>query len=166
MRAFFLAACLIAGLTPLTPWKKVSAPVSPSSWPDSFEGVPLVPVALSEHDARFMSGFPGQVSAFLAGGKRVLMRRIDEPTRALHPAADCYRGLGFETKSMSSIVGPDGARWSRFEAIGDGERLIVRERIFTSSGESWTDASSWYWFALLGSSRGPWFAVTVAEHAP
>jgi hypothetical protein len=26
----------------------------------------------------------------------------------------------------------------------------------------WTDASSWYWAAILGRTRGPWLAVTVA----
>ena len=164
-RAFF-AACVIAGLTPLVPWTPSQAPSRPQAWPTTFEGATLVPAALTPNDARFMKDFPGQVSAFVAGSKRVLMRRVDVPTRALHPAADCYRGLGYDTKPLSSVVTPDGARWSRFEAASDGERLLIRERIFTVSGESWTDASSWYWFALLGSSRGPWFAVTVAEHAP
>jgi len=32
-------------------------------------------------------------------------------------------------------------------------------------GGHWTDVSAWYWSALLGSSEGPWWALTVAENA-
>jgi hypothetical protein len=58
-----------------------------------------------------------------------------------------------------------GRSWSRFEATRGTERILVRERIFTEAGASWTDVSSWYWSALWGSSPGPWFSVTVAETA-
>jgi hypothetical protein len=45
------------------------------------------------------------------------------------------------------------------------ERLRIRERIIDAGGATWTDISSWYWAALLGRSRGPWWAVTVIEPA-
>jgi hypothetical protein len=43
--------------------------------------------------------------------------------------------------------------------------LRVYERVYSavSADENWTDVSSWYWSALLGRSRGPWWVITTAE---
>ena len=47
--------------------------------------------------------------------------------------------------------------------LGDAQQLRVCERIESAAGESHTDASSWFWSATLGSSSGPWRAITVVE---
>jgi hypothetical protein len=44
----------------------------------------------------------------------------------------------------------------------DGRVRRVCERIYDGQGKAWTDVSSWYWAAMVGRTRGPWFAVTVA----
>jgi hypothetical protein len=44
-------------------------------------------------------------------------------------------------------------------------RLTVREAILEGRASRWTEVSQWYWEALLGQTRGPWWAITVAEHA-
>ena len=41
--------------------------------------------------------------------------------------------------------------------------MRVCERIVDAQGRTFTDASSWYWAALLQQSRGPWTALTVAS---
>jgi hypothetical protein len=157
---------VLAAVAPLV----LDSPGSPGSaqpsWPDEFEGSALERVALSARDQRFARNFPGQVGSFTADGKRVLLRRIERATRELHPAADCYRGLGYDIQHLPIHVDPAGRFWSRFEAVRGSERVLVRERIFTAAGGSWSDVSSWYWSALWGSSPGPWFSATVAEAAP
>lgn len=32
-----------------------------------------------------------------------------------------------------------------------------------AQGGGFTDASAWYWAALLGQSQGPWQAITIAS---
>ncbi len=157
--ACFVIACLAAAAAPL-----VSSSTRPASdaafpgWPHTFEGQSLSRLPLSDREASFAEGFPGRVGRFGAGGREVVMRWVSEETRMLHPAADCFEGLGYTTRRLT-----DAAGWGRFEAAKDGERLLVRERIFDETGGSWTDVSAWYWAAVSGRSRGPWWSITTAE---
>ena len=32
-----------------------------------------------------------------------------------------------------------------------------------SQGNQWTDPSSWYWSAVLGETKPPWWGITVEE---
>ena len=101
-----------------------------------------------------------------AYGERVLvLRRVNEPTRMLHPAADCFRGLGWRIQRTQLERDAQQRLWRCFEAEGrDGQRLRVCERIAADDGgSSFVDASSWFWAAALGQSKGPWQAVTVVE---
>jgi hypothetical protein len=81
----------------------------------------------------------------------------------LHPAADCYRALGFRIAHEQLRQDAAHLRWRCFEAQRAGQRLQVCERILDAQGETFTDASAWYWAAVLGHSTGPWQAVTVAS---
>src|SRR5262245_22722320 len=64
-------------------------------WPSHFEGRMLTPVPLSVQERGFLAGFPGEVERFTDGERDIVMRWVTQPTRRLHPATDCYRGLGF-----------------------------------------------------------------------
>lgn len=43
--------------------------------------------------------------------------------------------------------------------------MQVCEVIRNDKGESWPDASSWYWHALWQSEDGPWWSFVVARAA-
>ena len=81
----------------------------------------------------------------------------------LHPAADCYRGLGYRIAAPRLELDAQQRRWRCFDAERNGRRLRVCERIVDAGGREYTDSSSWFWAALLGRSTGPWQALTVTQ---
>ena len=129
-------------------------------WPTTFDGQSLVPLAMSSVEARFARDFPGAIARFANGDRVVVMREADRPTRKLHPAADCYRGLGYAIADERLERDAEARLWRCFRATREGTGLRVCERIAAPDGTAWTDASAWYWSAL--GSRGPWRAITVA----
>jgi hypothetical protein len=133
-------------------------------WPASFEGLPLRELPLSEREERFGAGFPGRIARFTDGRRELIVRWVAAPTRQLHSAADCFRGIGYEVSQATSWRGQEGLIWQRFTAARGESRLVVRESLTDGAGGRWTDVSSWYWAALLGQTQGPWWAITVAEH--
>ena len=126
-------------------------------------GLPLRLARASEVEKRFAARFPGAIARFSDGERVLVLRRVSEPTRMLHPAADCFRGLGWRIQHTQLERDAQQRLWRCFEAEGrDGQRLRVCERIAADDGGSaFVDASSWFWAAALGRSRGPWQAVTV-----
>ncbi|HYH98552.1 hypothetical protein [Hyalangium sp.] len=134
-------------------------------WPSTFEGRALRELPLSEREERFGAGFPGRIARFTDGQRELIIRWVAAPTRQLHSAADCFRGLGYSTTRSTFWRQEDGSSWQRFTASSGPVRLTVREAITEGSARRWTEVSQWYWEALLGQTRGPWWAVTVAEHA-
>jgi hypothetical protein len=137
----------------------IGAPVElPSQW----EGAPLHPLAMSDVEQRFARHFPGTVARMTDGRQVLVLRNVNQPTRMLHPAADCYRGLGYRIHDERLEVRADRSRWRCFVAVRAGQQLRVCEHIADAKGQGFTDASSWYWAAVAGQSSGPWQAVTVA----
>ena len=138
-------------------------------WPATFDGQYMRPVPLSRAAAEFAQGFPGQIAVFNAGISTVVYRHIDRATRQLHPAADCYRAAGYQIKYLPLFTDAQGRRWETIEAYKEGagsasaERLQIRERIYDEAGGTWTDVSAWYWSAVCGKSRGPWWSVAVSR---
>lgn len=168
--ALLQGALLLAfGLLALSPLLGLSAsapgPVERFvEWPQQFAGQPLQPLALSAVEQRFAAQFPGAIARFRAGAQVLSLRHVTRPTRKLHPAADCYRGLGYRIQAMSLQRRAAGGGLQRcFVASGQGPALRVCEYIEDAAGQSFTDTSAWYWAALGGGSSGPWLAVTVAE---
>lgn len=167
----YLGACLLASVAP---W--LSASPGPAGaghgghgfpgWPTHFEGRPLTRLPLSEREERFGDDFPGRVARFTDGRREVVVRWVTEPTRKLHPAADCFAGIGYDIRPLPLRVDEAGARWGSFTAARGGERLRVYERIYAEVGGGWEDVSGWYWAAAGGGSAGPWWALTVAESVP
>jgi len=172
-----LAICIVCALSSLvlegsalnSRQTRASATVK---WPDTFDGQILRPVPLSRAAAEFAQGFPGEIAVFNAGPNTVVYRHIDKPTRQLHPAADCYRAAGYQIKYLPLFTDSQGRRWETIEAYAESkdeagadrvERLRIRERIFDDVGGSWTDVSAWYWSAVCGKSRGPWWSVAVSR---
>ena len=133
-------------------------------WPAQWDGVPLRPLALSPVEQRFAQQFPGAIARLTDGRQTLVMRRVDQPTRMLHPATDCYRALGYRIEQARLMRDAQQRMWRCFVAErGSQPRLKVCERIVGAKGDAFTDSSAWYWAALAGQSSGPWQAVTVAE---
>jgi hypothetical protein len=92
-----------------------------------------------------------------------VLRAVEQPTRMLHPAADCYRGLGYRISAQQLWHDEQQAMWRCFMAERGGQRLRVCERIVDAQGQAYTDTSAWFWAAQMGHTRGPWQAITVAK---
>ena len=60
-------------------------------WPTEMDGDTLRPLALTAIEQRFANKFPGHIGRFEAGGDVWVLRDVVRPTRALHPAGDCFR---------------------------------------------------------------------------
>jgi hypothetical protein len=165
-----LFAVMLA-LCALVPWlRQLSAfaamPAAPglaTEWPAQWEGKPLRPLALSAVEQRFAARFPGHVARLTDGEQVLVLREVRRPTRMLHPAADCYRGLGYSIKQAQLERDAQQRLWRCFVAERDGRSTRVCERIVDAQGQAYTDASSWFWAAQLGQSSGPWQAVTTAR---
>jgi hypothetical protein len=162
----FIAMLAIAASVPalIGAAPKDAEPISPRdevAWPTSFEGRSLTQLPLSAVEQRFAAQFPGQIGRFTDGNRNIIIRVAQEPTRLLHPASDCFRGLGYQVDAPRVVEG-GGVAWSCFTAQKDGRVRRVCERIYDAHGKAWTDVSSWYWAAMVGRTQGPWFALTVA----
>ena len=167
-RSYYLIACLIAALMPFvsarfeTPATGAAARTFPG-WPSTFEGKTLTPLPLSEIEKKFATGFPGRIARFSDGEREIIIRWATEATRKMHPASDCFQGLGYSVTPLAAHRDERGSLWASFTATKNNERLVVFERINSDSGETWTDVSSWYWSALRHEGSGSWWAITVAE---
>jgi hypothetical protein len=164
----YACACVVAFLapwlsaSPKTPGGGHAANVFPG-WPASFEGRALTRLPLTEREERFGGDFPGLTARFTDGRREVIVRWVTDATRKLHPASDCFAGLGYRVRPLPLRVDDAGARWGGFTAERGGEKYRVYERIYAAGGGSWADVSTWYWAAAGGEGSGPWWAVTVAE---
>lgn len=167
-KAGFAAAmvmCVLwSGAQALVPQTVASAPQHAFEWPARWDGMPLRPQALGPVEARFARHFPGAIARLTDGRRVFVMRQVLSPSRMLHPAADCYRGLGYRVEQARLERDAQDRLWRCFQARRHGTApLRVCERIVDPAGRVFTDTSDWYWAATAGRSAGPWLAVTVAE---
>ena len=164
--AMLLPLCALWGIgqamaersTPQT----VNASVLSAELPVKWQGALLRPLALSEVELRFAKHFPGSVARMTDGKQVLVLRTVARPTRMLHPATDCYRGLGYRIHNEQLEIQTDKARWRCFVADRGGRAVRVCERIEDAQGQGYTDTSAWYWASVAGQSTGPWKAITVA----
>jgi hypothetical protein len=132
-------------------------------WPEAFEGAAIKELPLSAREKSFARDFPGRIGRFTDGRREIILRFVAAPSRRLHPASDCFRGAGYSVTPRPLRRRSDGTTTSCFSAEKGADRLLVCEAIRSASGESWSDASAWYWHALFGRSAGPWWSEVVAE---
>jgi hypothetical protein len=132
-------------------------------WPMAWEGKALRPLALSPVEMRFAARFPGHMARLTDGEQVLVLREVHAPTRMLHPAADCYRGLGYRILQAQLERDAEARLWRCFVAELAGRKTRVCERIVDAQGQAYTDTSSWFWAAQLGQSTGPWQAITTAR---
>jgi len=154
-----------AALTPLFASDEVARFTSAQAreWPHEFRGRPLSDVPLDEKERRLLEDFPGAVARFSDGEHDILLRWVDQPTRRLHPAEDCYRGWGYEVSESKIRNDGDGTQWRCFTArLGNDERTVC-EQLRDLEGAHFTDVSSWYWSATLGRTAGPWLVTTISR---
>lgn len=163
----FIITCSLAAAIPLLPMRHDanSTNMYPLAFPDHYQGRKLQPIAMTEHEKRFYRRFPGKLSKYTDGQRNITFKWIDRPTRKLHPASDCYRGMGFSIYPEALQVDHSGHKWGAFRAVKGNNHILVKEKISDPSNHHWTDVSSWYWSALLGRSKGPWLVVTIAERS-
>lgn len=171
--AAVMALCALLPLAQPQARRADPAPSRSIEWPTTWDGAPLRPLATSDVERRFAANFPGTIARFTDGERRmIVMRHVTRPTRMLHPATDCYRGLGYRIEATRLERDDGGRLWRCFEAhpTGGGAQggpavaQRVCERIEDPAGsDAFTDASAWFWAASLGRSTGPWRAVTVVE---
>jgi hypothetical protein len=125
---------------------------------------PLTQQPLTALEERFAANFPGAIVRFRSGDATLIVRRVAQATRQLHPAADCFRAAGYALGTTRPHEDARGGRWNCFQASQGGGRWRVCERIVDASGQQWTDVSGWYWSALWAQRRadsGTWWAITL-----
>jgi hypothetical protein len=149
----FVASLMSAASAPCLVRVPASVTAPFPGWPSRYEGRLLTPVLLPARDRGFAADFPGRVQTFTDGRRTLILRFIAEPTRRLHPAVQCFEGAGYEIAAAA-----DG-----FLVRRDGRTRLVRERIVDGGGRTWSEVGAWYWSALLGRTRGPWWSVTTVD---
>lgn len=173
----FAVVALVCAIAPAaTHWyaPAAAAPSEPTGkafeWPATFDGKLLRPLATTPVEQRFAKQFPGRIARFTDEERVLVLRHIHTPSRMLHPATDCYKGLGYRIELARLERDAQQRLWRCFEAkqpgakgTDDGPRVRVCERIEGAQGDAFTDASAWFWAANLGQSQGPWQAITVVE---
>jgi hypothetical protein len=132
-------------------------------WPTHYEGRALTEMALTPREVEFVRDFPGRVGRFSDGRREIIVRWVGTPTRRLHSAADCFRGIGYGVTPMPVRKDAAGQAMGCFRASHRGDDMMVCEVIRDERSESWPDVSAWYWNAMLGSTRAPWWSFVVAE---
>jgi hypothetical protein len=179
----YLLFCLWMLLCAAAPWfNRVGKSFSPSAngeiringnapstenWGFSYwypKSANLARLPLSAVETRFATGFPGEIARFADNGGVWVVRHVRQITRMLHPAADCYRGLGYQVGAAKIIDRKGSGRW-RCILAERGQTLRVCERIIDAEMRQWTDVSSWYWENLLRTETGEWWAVTEVSVA-
>jgi hypothetical protein len=112
------------------------------------------------------AGLPRKIVRLTDGQDALIWRYVTRPTRMLHPAADCYRALGWHIRDerIEQVENDrQGGLWRCFVAEHEEARLRVCKLIEDAGGQVFTDASAWYWATIAGQSAGPWQATTVAS---
>ena len=155
-----LAAC--APFLVATP-QKTSVNQNFPGWPAQHEGRALYELPLSERESNMMKSFPGELGKFSDGDRDLVFRWVTRPTRKLHPARDCYRASGYSIQPAQMRQDTEGNFWSCFQANHSQDKQLVCERLYDDKNQSFSDASAWYWAAVLQKSQGPWWNIVVSE---
>jgi hypothetical protein len=161
--ALLVTAAALAPLAPRTS-QEIAEQTGFPGWPATFEGRTLASVPLAPEDSYFArGGFPGRISRFTDDTRHVVVRWVNAPTRRLHPAAQCFKGAGYEIEPRPMRRTADGALMGCFAAHREGRSLRVCEMVRSADGRTWSDVSSWHWSAMLAPSGQHWWSYVVVE---
>ena len=162
-----LVAASVAAIAPIY-FSKISNMDNLSSgfpgWPNEYEEKRLTQLPLTKKEQGFVQDFPGSIARFSDGRRELIIRWVKEPTRKLHPAGDCFKGIGYTITPQPIEVNQDGINMGCFTAEKDSDTLNVCEYIVAKDGQTWSDISSWYWGALFGNEAKGWYSYVIAEH--
>jgi hypothetical protein len=165
MRALVIV-CLAAALVPLVP-RPTHATRNNSAvareWPEPFRS--MQQEQLSDTERRFAAG--DRLGRFQQDGRRWLVRSIEDASRRVHPAEECYRATGWRIGPRPAQLSSGGGteplarplKWGCFSARRGAEAVEVCQTTTDESGRSWSDVGSWWWSAAFGKSKGPWLGV-------
>jgi hypothetical protein len=164
----FVAAAAAAAAAPLAVRTLPAAAAADAfpGWPAALDGRLLTELPLTPREAAFSRDFPGRIARFTDGEREIVLRWIAAPTRRLHPAADCFRGLGYRIETRPMRLASGGAPMSCFRAYGRTDTYDVCEQMTSTSGRTWPDVSSWYWHALWSDRGATWWSLVIATPAP
>jgi hypothetical protein len=112
--AVLLLACAVAALMRPAPAAVPSR--AQAELPATWDGRALRPLALGDVERRFAARFPGTLARLTDGRRDIVWREVAEPTRMLHPAADCYRGAGWRIDGERVEVDDRRRSWRCFDA--------------------------------------------------
>ena len=132
-------------------------------FPEQFQA--MRQLELSSDESRFAQDFPGKIGKFEQAGKQYVVRFITQPTRMLHPAADCFRASGFSIEPLARCIAPQADATACFVAESNDQRLLVSESISDTQGQQWSDVSAWCWATQTGATHGPWWSITTISRA-
>jgi hypothetical protein len=166
MAGMFMMAALGAALAPFLQTEDAPRPDAADGfpgWPKEHEGRALAEAPLTAREAEFVRGFPGRIGRFSDGKRELIIRWAREPTRRLHPAADCFRGAGYAVTPAPVERNNAGVLMGCFDAENGGGRLHVCEYVTGAGGQTWADVSAWYWSALFRPDGRGWWSYVVAE---
>ncbi len=163
----FIVAAALAALAPVLGSRAPAAPAPDAfpGWPAAIEGRPVTPLPLTAREHAFARDFPGRIGRFTDGEREYVLRWVAAPTRRLHPASDCFRGLGYKVASRPMRLSSAGAPMSCFRASGPRDTFDVCEQVTGLAGGHWPDVSAWYWHALWSGGRSGWWSLVVATPA-
>ena len=145
-----LAACapfLFSNLETINP-----VPSQFPGWPSDYEGKLLTQLELTNREEFFVKGFPGKIGRFSDGSRELIIRWVERPTRKLHPAADCFKGIGYYITPKPIQVNELGIKMGCFNASKGSSELTVCEFIEQQDGNNLSDISAWFWGAMMSNN--------------
>ena len=132
-------------------------------WPKQYQQKTLTQLPLTQQESIFVRGFPGKIARFTDGRRQLVMRWVDQPTHKLHPASDCYKGIGYDITPAPIEFNERGIQMACFEANKGDKKLKVCEFIEAPNGQNWSDVSAWYWGVMTDDQPDGWFSYVIAE---
>ncbi len=173
-----LLVCLIASARPLDFRPGPSPHTLPTTASDAHPrvpthllGYPLVPHADSASSPirSFFESHRIRPQVFSLPHGLVLLRQTGHPSRAIHPADDCFRGAGFQVRPLPLWRDPFERTWRRFEVTRASQTLTVYQLVVSTDGEqAYADISQWYWNALRlpRKSWNIWTLIVPSRSSP
>jgi exosortase/archaeosortase family protein len=161
-----LAVCAVAALVPLLPLTggvDLGARAAFPGWPVEFDGAALTQLPLGSMERRYYSSMAGHVARFGDGHNQIVLRWLGARDPKFHLSERCYRAYGYTITRQPGLLDDQGRRWGVFDASLKGEKVRVRERVWDTNGQQWTDEAAFRWDMFWRRPVGPWWSATIVE---